>query len=436
MTRFSTYTDSNGVHTSASTITSSTSTLNPGGDNNKSGAPLPSIIGGVVGGVIGLIAIIALIWYILWRREQTRHLFDDDENDGQGGRGMHATGLLARDAGRRGRTRSVNLDDEIKGVDVHPYQYGLVGGTPSPQGSPAFHSQNSTMGYGSHQRSSSRDALMAGGATSPSISPRHLDVLLPTGQRRASQLTGSSSGVPESIMMMNQQPMGHAANQNMGNRVSDERDTQPWMGHHARPSSSLLEAPAVYPPGHGGFYQQYGPIDQAQPVQQQIPPAANSTGVHKPPLEPALAGATRPLPAHQALYYAAGLADPNSPQTPSSSAPTVHTQAHGFTSPPPGAAGARQYPVTANVAGPLPSPAQNRESDLFSAVMASADHAAASSSAPTDVGFGRQRRSGEKSPTPSNGPRSPVIQHRDGGRVLPGSTQAGGDAPPPAYSDP
>ncbi|KIM33592.1 hypothetical protein M408DRAFT_6047 [Serendipita vermifera MAFF 305830] len=447
-------------------MSNSNGSLNQGGDGNKSGGSLPAIIGGVVGGVLGLLAIIALIWYLLRRREQTRFMFDDDDDDMGGGKGGVYGAAAGMAGGRRGRTRSVNLEDEIKGADAHPYQYGLVGNTPSPHGSPAFHSQNSTMGYGTahsgghHQRNSSRDALMASGPASPSLSPRHLDVLLPIGQRRASQLTGSSSGAPDSIMMTNQQPMTHAVtNNNLGNRPSDERDA-PWMGHHARPSSSLLEAPTTYPPGHNGFYQQYGPVEPAQPAQQR-PPSASTTGggsitggggVHKPPLEPSLAAAMRPVPAHQALYYAAGLQDPNSPLTHSNTMSSSRTQAHVMATPPPGAGGARQYPLSASTsvgASSVPGPglglghAPNREGDIFSAVMASADHAAATATAsptpgaasPGEFGFGRQRRDGEKSPTPSSGPRSPVIQHRDGGRV-PVGQQPSGEAPPPAYTDP
>jgi hypothetical protein len=457
-TQYSTYTDSNGVHTASTTISS---TIDPapitnGGSTGKSSVPLGTIIGGVVGGLVGLLVLSALVWYILWRREQNKFLFDDDDFHGAAAGGMKGnrpTALLAaRNSGGRRLSRNVNLDDEFKGAEAHPYQYGVVGGSPSPNTTPslgsgnatagggAYHSQPSTMGYG-HQRNSSRDALMT--AHSPPISPRHLDVPLPGGgggsmgqQRRASQYTGSS-GMTDTIVMANQPPVGMAnptGNDMLGGgrRVSDERDAS-WtmMGHQPRPSSSLLEAPVVsYPPGHGGFYQQYGPIDQ--PQQQQFQQQQQQQ--------------QGPVPAHQALYAAAGLGSPDF-------YPQGQGQGRVLASPPPGAGGARQYTTSAGV-GPAGTSGDTKPSSTAVPVAATA------TSPNPDVGFGRQRGSAEKARESrttgeSGGVRSPVIQHLDGGRVPDGAGGApgplslsgsgsgantadghAGDAPPPAYSDP
>ena len=479
-TQYSTYTNSGGTYVSSTVVSSPASPTNNGDGSTNNPTPLAPIIGGVVGGLVGLLAIIALVWFILWRREQVKHLFDDDDDYHPGAgvvaagrlKGNRPTALLAR--GGRGGERNVNLDEEIK--EARPYQYGVVGGTQSSGVGGGYYSQNSTVGYGgAHQRNNSRDALMA--AHSPPISPRHLEVPLPAGggytqatgaSRRASQYTGSSS-MSDPFMMTSQPPIGVApmAYNNVGNnggRVSDERDAA-WMGHNPRPPSPL-EAPASYPPGHGGFYQQYGPVDQPPPTQQSPPPpppppssamypppaqttvypppaqtSFGASGIHKPPLEPGLA--TRPIPAHQALFVAAGLgsAEPHSTLAPS---PSVTSRTQVLASPPPGAGGARQYFVPSNPPGVAGS---SRPTDLFSATTPAGDAVVASSSttAVNEVGFGRQRASGEKSREREPGAesaRSPVIQHQDAGRI----PDASGSGPntvdghlvdaPPAYTDP
>jgi hypothetical protein len=359
-------------------------------------------------------------------------------------KGNRPTALLAA---RNSGGRNLNLDDEIKGAEAHPYQYGVVGGSPSPNGAPSlgsgtaatagggYHSQPSTMGYG-HHKNSSRDALMT--AHSPPVSPRHLDVPLPGGgvgqQRRASQYTGSSGGT-DTIVMANQPPVG-MANPMTGNDmggvggvggggISDERDTSWMVGHQPRPSSSLLEAPVLYPPGHGGFYQQYGPIDHVQSQQQQQQPQPQPQQQQQQPA----------VPAHQALYAAAGLGPPDfyarGGQGQGQQGPS-----RVLASPPPGAAGARQYITSTGVAG---------TSGAGDVIPVPASATSTSTSTSPDIGFGRQRRSGEKERRPEGAVRSPVIQHQDGGRVSDGDRRAdasasadghSGDAPPPAYSDP
>jgi hypothetical protein len=300
--------------------------------------------------------------------------------------------------GRRGR-RSLNLEDEVKSETNHPYQYGVVGSiSPSPK--PGMHSQQSSLGY-QHRRSGSRDALMRSGAPSPpSVSPQHLSGHLPGGsQGRASY---NSSMRPDSVMMTNQ-PM------NPHNQFAS--DDVPWT-QPPRPSSSLLEAPNVYPPGHNGFYQQYGPMESI-PSQTQV---SHGQATNAPPST------------HQALFEAAGLG--NTALPPGAAAPVTAL-------PPPGAGGARPY-------------TEWRAGDMQSAVMAGADRAAASVSPPPtsgnaggstggpgEVGFGRQRV--EKSPRAER-VTSPVIQHQDGGRVPESqgnpetsNVNSNSDAPP-AYS--
>ncbi|CAG8619708.1 16972_t:CDS:2, partial [Acaulospora colombiana] len=371
-------------------ITGTTSGLNSGGKSGGSSPNIPAIVGGVVGGTLGLIAIIALVWYLLWRREQMKDLFDDDEDEDTS-HGLKPRGVMMRD-GRRGR-RSLNLDDEVKSETNHPYQYGMVGSiSPSPK--PGMHSQQSSLGY-QHRRSGSRDALMRSGAPSPpSVSPNRLSAHLPStgSQGRASY---NSNMRPDSVMMA--QPM------NPHQQWTSE-DT-PWT-QPPRPSSSLLEAPNVYPPGHNGFYQQYGPMESI-PSQTQV-----NLGQ---------ANNAQPAIAHQALYEAAGLGTASPPT--SSSVPVTAL-------PPPGAGGARPF-------------TEWRASDIQSAVMAGADRAAASVSPPPNtsgsenVGFGRQRV--EKSPRAER-VTSPVVQHQDAGRVpdtqsnpTASNANANSDAPP-AYS--
>jgi hypothetical protein len=350
-----------------------------------------------VGGVLAILVIIGLLWYILWRRDQTKFLFDDDDDGGVGAGGLRPKSVVSR----RER-RSLMLDEETKGPDPNAYQYGVVGRTPSPSTSPLPHSQYSSLGGYSHRRSGSRDALMStAGPSSTTGSPTRLDLPLSGGQRRISQ---NSSARGESIMMTNQPIM---------NRPNDD----PLMGHHPRPSSSLLEAPMTYPPRHSGFYQQYGPLDTAQATSSTVPPIVSSSGVvHKPVLEPTLVPTTQPLPAHQSLFAAAGLADPV----------TSSTRSQALVSPPPGAGGAQPYTE------------RQGSSDMYAAVMSGADRAtsispmSARSSSVAEVGFGRQRRP-DKTPQVET-PRSPVVQHEDAGRVPEVPQQAGADAPPPAYS--
>ncbi|KAG8825868.1 hypothetical protein FRC17_008488 [Serendipita sp. 399] len=391
--------------TVTSTVTGAVPSPNPGGRDSKSSSNLPAIIGGVIGGIVVVVALAALVWYIRKRREELKDLMDDDDDDEGGAHSSHLGGLLARDA-KRAR-RSVNLESELK--DSRPYQYGVVGNGPSPSVSPIPHSQYSSVGGYSHRRDGSRDALMRSRVpSSPPGSPGHLDAHLPPGHRASFH-----SGTPESFMM-----------------------TQPLISTHPQPvqdvwtggqPASIMDSANVYPPGHGGFYQQYGPAEPSSPtrvastsaglVSEQPPPAfaPHHNSVRKPPLEPALLPATQPLPTHQALITAAGLSGG------SSAGPSRMT-----VSPPPGAAGARPY-------------TERREPpDMLSAVMASGDQAA-SSVRPQDVGFGRQRQS-EKSPRRETA-TSPVIQHQDGGRApqpAAGTTSnATANDPaeaPPAYS--
>ncbi|KAG8827977.1 hypothetical protein FRC19_010485 [Serendipita sp. 401] len=401
-------TQSGGVVTT--TITDSTGTNSPSnnGTVNHKSSSLPAIIGGVVGGIIAVAAIVGLIWWILRRREQLKDLLDEDEDDDRALHGPKAGDLLLRD-GKRGR-RSVNLESELK--DSRPYQYGVVGHGPSPSVSPIPHSQYSSMGGYSHRRDGSRDALMRSrGPSSAPGSPGHLEAHLPPGQR-----TSLYSGTPESIMMT-PQPLINTHPQPGGDV---------WTGGQ-RPPPSIMDSANVYPPGHGGFFQQYGPMEAphspttvsspSTAFGSQPPPVVpvSHPSVHKPSLEPTLASATQPLPTHQALLAAAGLSNS---QVASTSSVTV--------SPPPGAAGARPY-------------TERRETtDMLSAVMASGDQAA-SSARTDDVGFGRQRPS-EKSPRRET-IRSPVIQHQDGGRVPESAAGAPPNAnvndpveAPPAYS--
>lgn len=323
-----------------------------------------------------------------------KDLFDDDDDEDTS-HGLKPRGVMMRD-GRRGR-RSLNLDDEVKSETNHPYQYGVVGSiSPSPK--PGMHSQQSSVGY-QHRRSGSRDALMRSGAPSPpSVSPQRLSAHLPStgSQGRASY---NSSMRPDSVMM----------NQPMNPHHQWNSEDTPWT-QPPRPPSSLLEAPNVYPPGHNGFYQQYGPMESI-PSQTQVNhgQANNAQPTNAAP------------PIHQALYEAAGLGTASSPA--GSSAPVTAL-------PPPGAGGARPY-------------TEWRTSDIQSAVMAGADRAAASVSPPPttggsgDVGFGRQRV--EKSPRVER-VTSAVVQHQDAGRVpdtesnpAPSNANANSDAPP-AYS--
>lgn len=409
-TFITTYSDSNGLHTSTTTGSTDGGQLSPGGGNgNKSSSKTGPIVGGIVGGVVAILAIIGLVWYILWRRNQTKFLFDEDDDVAPGA--LRPKSLV----GRKGR-RSLNLDEEVKG-ESNAYQYGMVGGTPSPSTSPLPHSQYSSFGGYSHRRNGSRDALMAsGGPSSNPSSPSRLDIPLGGGnQRRISQISSTRG---ESIMM--QPPVM--------NRPSDD---VVW-GHHPRPSSSLLEAPLGQ-----GFYQQYGPLDPSTTAA--VAPAGAAavsptgpTAMHKPALEPTLLPASQPP--HQALLSAAGLAE---------SAPGT-SRGHVMIAPPPGAGGARPFverPEVVGVGGGISNAgavAGTGGDDLLAAVMAGADRATSVSptsvrSGSTDVGFGRQRRP-EKTPRVES-PRSPVVQHQDGGRVPDTAQQApGADAPPPAYS--
>ena len=380
--------------TITSTSTSTGGVLSPG-PTQKGNSNLPAIIGGTVGGILAVLAIAGLVWYIVWRRKQNEFLFEDEEDDTD----AHPGAAMLNDA--RKRRRSVNMEQEIK--ESRPYQYGVVGGSPSPSASPLPHSQYSSMGGYSHRRDTSRDRLMS----SPPVSPNRLDIPLPGGQRRASHY---SSGMPESIMMTT-----HTGSTNT--RTSDD-----GRGHERVASGSLMDSTNMYPPGHAGFYQQYGPMEPARsPVGVSASPSSPppSNVMHKPPLEPQLNPATRPVPAHQALVAAAGLLGPL-PPTPTMTSGRTPVMA----SPPPGAAGARPYPEW------------REQGDMLSAVMSSGDQVAASATATqntTDVGFGRQMRP-EKSPRTET-VRSPVIQHQDGGRVLDNApTVAPATEAPPAYS--
>ncbi|CAG7852599.1 SubName: Full=Uncharacterized protein {ECO:0000313/EMBL:CCA75312.1} [Serendipita indica DSM 11827] len=379
------------------TVTTTNSTRDdpsPSNQPQQNKSNLPAIIGGTVGGILALLGIIGLIWYILWRREQNKFLFDDEEDD-------HST-HLAPTLGRQKR-RSANITQETK--ENRPYNYGVVGASPSPTASPVPHSQYSSLGGYSHRRDTSRDRLMS----SPPGSPNRLDVPLPGTQRRTSHY---SSGVPESIMMT-------ATGGSTNTRTSDDA-----RGHERATSVSLMDTANVYPPGHGGFYQQYGPMEPAQsPVGASTSPQppqglSPSNTMHKPPLDPSLVAATRPIPTHQALVAAAGLLGPLPPT------PTTTGRTPVMASPPPGAAGARPYTEW------------REQGDMLSAVMSSGDQAAAGgTTAPNNgaVGFGRQM-SPEKSPRREL-VRSPVIQHQDGGRVPDNAptTEPANEAPP-AYS--
>lgn len=427
-TRYITSTDQNGTHTIPTTLVgTTTASLNDSGGNKSGSSNIGPIVGGVVGGIVGLILLVALIWFLLKRRNELKDIFEDSDDEVNLA-DARPTGVLTREARRRSRRLDLG-DDEIP--NSNPYQYGMVGGTsPTPSQSPGFHSQRSStaMAY-NHKRNTSRDALMGGTGSPPHPASLQLDVLNSTGQRRISSYS-SGGGGPEVFP-----------------RNPDEIGMLP-----PRPSSSLLDpmtaagmGGAAYAPGHGGFYQQYGSLPQSTvPVgtSQGTPilppgaappviPSAIGVGVaqyppgamHKPSLDPSLVGSTHPMPAHahsssyDALVAAAGIGRSGTSSTSGAA----------------GASGASGTGLRPNTT----STTSSDWGDIQAAIMASGDRAAAVSPSSTgagtaaDIGFGRQRS--EKTPR-IEAVRASVIQHEDGGRVTNPPSAEGGDVPPPAYS--
>lgn len=289
-TRTVTYTDENGTHTSESKYTSTPPpTLVPLPNSGKP-VNLPAIVGGVVGGIIGILLIIGVVWYLLWRRQQLDDLFEESD-DG------HDVSAIKHDP-KTGRRKRFTLDDD---AGARTYQYGMVGTTPSVSPTP-YHSQDSSAAF-AHGRSNSHTPLIA--SQSPQSQPLQLNVLGQGGQQRQPSWYAPR---PDSLLAPSTATSG---------RPSSDGSTNQLL----RPGSAVYEPPAMYPPGHGGFYQQYG-----SPQPQTIPSPPRTGEMHKPPLEPTLVNVTHRLPPHMsAPGQAVPLVDlePSVPSTSTTTAPSI-----------------------------------------------------------------------------------------------------------------
>ncbi|KAG6880236.1 hypothetical protein C0992_003002 [Termitomyces sp. T32_za158] len=108
------------------TSSSQTSSTIAADNQNKGNPDVAPIVGGTVGGFFGLIAIVALIWFILRRRQRWDDIFEKEEDKiiVGGARGAHRPARFSLDA-----------DPEPK-----PYQYGLVGRAVAPSAASPPHS--------------------------------------------------------------------------------------------------------------------------------------------------------------------------------------------------------------------------------------------------------------------------------------------------------
>ncbi|KAJ6622886.1 hypothetical protein B0H10DRAFT_863196 [Mycena sp. CBHHK59/15] len=86
-------------------------------NDSSSSSNIGAIVGGVVGGFFGLLGIALVIWFVMKRRRRWDDIFDKEDAD------------IAPP--RRQRTDRFSLDADVR-VEPKPYQYGLVGQSPSP----------------------------------------------------------------------------------------------------------------------------------------------------------------------------------------------------------------------------------------------------------------------------------------------------------------
>ncbi|KNZ73755.1 hypothetical protein J132_09657 [Termitomyces sp. J132] len=119
----STTTETVTTNTETSSQASSTIATN---NQSKGSADVAPVVGGTVGGFFGLIAIVALIWFILRRKQRWDDIFEKEED------GIVAGGVRG---GHRPARFSLDIDPEPK-----PYQYGLVGRAVAPSAASPPHS--------------------------------------------------------------------------------------------------------------------------------------------------------------------------------------------------------------------------------------------------------------------------------------------------------
>ncbi|KAJ9118013.1 hypothetical protein QFC24_006285 [Naganishia onofrii] len=89
--------------------------------SSKSSTNIGAIVGGTVGGVVGLVAILALLWFCVFKKRRN-HKDDFDDTMFNPGRNRHAA---------PGQTDI--LDDEANNDNVEPYTYGQNAAATSPQ---------------------------------------------------------------------------------------------------------------------------------------------------------------------------------------------------------------------------------------------------------------------------------------------------------------
>ncbi|KAL0946453.1 hypothetical protein HGRIS_012676 [Hohenbuehelia grisea] len=177
-------------------------------NDDGSSAPLGPIIGGVVGGFFGLMALIAIGWFIVKRKSRWDDIFDKD--DGESG----------EDGSRR-----FSLSTEI---EPKPYQYGLVGHTPSPQpGSPPT---SPPLGAG-HQRGRSSIAPLT---LSPSTGMTSGPPTISTGMASLSSRPSSAGST---------QPLRAPSAQGI---QANELGVRPPSVHSHSQSSSISQPPVTF----------------------------------------------------------------------------------------------------------------------------------------------------------------------------------------------